>query len=229
MSIKAKFEGFQERVRKPSLRALLVVEILLVLVVSLQAKNLIPSIVLTVTVVLFALASLLVATQSGLAMIVFLTSAILSQIIRLIHHADLSTLAVWFDAGAQHTAICAVSWVIAKEVLQPGRVNIHKIEAAIVLYVNLALLFFMIYEFLLIVAPDAFAMSMLEADHSRVGNYLLSFSFATMVHMNYGGVAPVGRLAQTLVKIESQIGVFYPAAVLIWFLILQKRQGNSLR
>ena len=229
MSIEAKFEGFQERIRKPALRALLVVEILLVLVVSLQAKNLIPGMVLTVTVVLFALASLLVAMQSGLAMIVFLTSAILSQIMRLINHASFSSLAVWIDAGARHTAICAVSWVIAKEVLQPGRVNVHKIEAAVVLYVNLALLFFMIYEFLLIVAPAAFAISMLEADRSRGGNDLLSFSFATMVHMNYGGVSPVGRLAQNLVKSESLIGILYPAAASIWFLVLQKRQGISLR
>lgn len=228
-SIKAKFQGFRKRIHKPSLRALLVVEILLILVVPLQAKDLIPGIALTVTVALFALASLLVTAQSGLAMIVFLTSVILSQIMRLLHYTDLSILAVWFDAGARHTAICAVSWVIAKEVLQARPVNIQKIEAALVLYINLALLFFMIYQFLSIVAPDAFSISVLEADRLRGGYYFLSFSFATMVHMNYGEVVPVGRLAQDIVKIESLIGALYPAAVLIWFLILQKRNGISLR
>jgi hypothetical protein len=230
MNMVAPFKTWQERMREPSLTALLIVEILLIFVaIPLRTKNLFPSSILTVMIVLFLIASLLVALQSRLAMAAFLSSAILSLITRFIHHPDFLALIAWFDAGAQHTAICAVSWVIAKVVFKPGRMSIHRVEAVIILYINLALLFLMIYSFVFTLAPEEFSGPALKLDDSHSGYNLLYFSLATIAHTGYDGIAPVGVLARTLVSIESLIGLLYPTAVLLWFVFLQMKQYKLKR
>jgi hypothetical protein len=224
-NIKEQFKRWQKRTLEPGLTALLIVEILLFFVaLPLEANNHIPSVILTMMVGLFLIASFIVALQSRLAIAAFAAAAILSQI----YSTHYSTLTAWFDAGARHTAICAVSWVIAKMVFGSGRVSIHRIEAAIVLYLNIALLFFTTYQFVLTVFPDAFLGLTLKLGQSQVTSDLLYFSFATMMSTGYAGITPVSALARNLVGIQSLIGLLYPAVLLIWFVMLQTKQSDSL-
>ena len=227
-NMKEQFRRWQERTRRPSLTALLVVEVLLICVaVPLRVNDLIPGAILTMMIALFLFASFFVALQSRLAMVTFAATAILSQIIAVIHGAYSSTLTAWLNAGARHAGICAVSWVIAKMVFGPGRITVHRIEAAIVLYLNIALLFFTTYLFVLAVIPDAFSGLTFEPDYSHLASDLLYFSFATMLSLGYQGIMPVGPLARALVGIESLIGLLYPAALLIWFLMLHMKQNDA--
>jgi hypothetical protein len=163
-----RFKRWQERTLKPSLTALLIVEVLLIFVaIPLDAKNLIPSAILTLMVALFLIASSLVALQSRVAMLVFAVSVIAAQIAGTIHGRHSSPLTAWLDAGAQHTAICAVSWIIMKAVFGPGRLTVFRIEAAIVLYLNIALFFFSAYRLVARLVPDAFSGLTVGVEYSK--------------------------------------------------------------
>jgi hypothetical protein len=210
--------------REPILTALLIVEVLLIFVaLPLEANDQLPSILLAVVVILFLITSLLVAIQSRVAMTIFAAAAILSLLTKFIHETHYSMLTAWFDVGARHTAICAVSWVIVKIVFGPGRLSVHRIEAAIVVYLNIGLFFFTTYRFLLTVEHDAFS---LTSDRSHLISDLLFFSFATMVSTGYAGITPVSTLARSLVAIQSLLGLFYPALLLIRFFTLHPKQSD---
>jgi hypothetical protein len=226
--MKERLKRWQERTREPSLRALLIVEVLLILVaIPLGAKDLVPSAVVTLMLALFLSASFLVAARSRVAMVIFAASVVLAQTAALAHSKHWSPLTAWFDAGARHTAICAVSWVILRVVFAPGPITVHRIEAAVVLYLNIALFFFTTYRFVLILAPDAFSYLTIGEHHSPSASDLLYFSLAALIGTSYPAITPTTPLAHGLVKMESLICLLYLAALLAWFIILQLKQRRS--
>jgi hypothetical protein len=226
--MKERFRRWQERTYEPSLTALLIVEVLLIFVaIPLSTKDLVPSAVVTLMVALFLIASFLVASRSRVAMVIFAASVILAQTAALVHSKHSSPLTAWFDAGARHTAICAVSWVILRVVFAPGPITVHRIEAAVVLYLNIALFFFTTYRFVLMLAPDAFSGLTVGEDHSPSASDLLYFSFVALISTSYHAITPTTPLARGLVKMESLIGLLYLAALLAWFITLQLKQRRS--
>jgi hypothetical protein len=223
-----RFNYWQERMREPSLTALLVIALLLIFVViPLDARHLVPTAILTLMVALFLIASFLVALQSRVAMFVFVVSAIVTQIAAIIHGKQSSPLTAWLNAGAQHTAICAVSWIIMKDVFGPGRLTVFRMEAAIVLYLNIALFFFTAYRLVVRLVPEAFSGLTSGAEYSRSAADLLYFSFAALISAAYDAITPATPLAHGLVKIESLVGLLYPAALLAWFITLQLKQRRA--
>jgi hypothetical protein len=227
-SLMEQFKYWEVRTRELSLTAFLIVEALLIFVaLPLEAKDQIPGIIAYVMVVLFVITSFIVALQSYKAIIILMTAVIASQIIAFIYGPHSSPVTDWCDAAARHTAICAVSWVIAKSVLKPGRISIYRIEAAIALYLNIGLFFFTTYRLLLSLVPGTFLGLTLASGPYRSGSELLYFSFASLVASGYRRITPVGSLAHTLVNAETLVGLLYPIAILIWFVISQKKQGDS--
>ena len=160
-------------------------------------------------------------------MVTFAASVILAQTAALVHSKHSSSLTAWFDAGARHTAICAVSWVILRVVVAPGPITVHRIEAAVVLYLHIALVFFTTYRFVLMLAPNAFSGLTFGADRSPSASDLLYFSFAALIGTSYHAITPTTPLAHGLVNMESLIGLLYLAALLAWFITLQLKQRRS--
>jgi hypothetical protein len=227
-SLMEQFKYWELRTRELSLTAFLIVEALLIFVaLPLEAKDQIPNIISYVMVVLFAITSILVALQSYKAIVILVTSVVVSQIIAFVYGPHPSPLTDWCDAAARHTAICAVSWVIAKSVLKPGRISFYRIEAAIALYLNIGLFFFTTYRLLLSLVPGTFLGLTLGSGPYRSGSELLYFSLASLVASGYRGITPVGALAHTLVNVETLVGLLYPVAILIWFVVLQIKQSES--
>jgi hypothetical protein len=220
--VKKCFLRWQERTREPSLTALLIVEVALIfVVVPLVAFGLAPFGLLTVMIVLFAMAGIVVASQSRTAMIVLAASIALNQVAMFFEKAHPSALAQWLGGGASHAAICAVSWVIVKAVFGPGRVTAYRIQAAMVLYLNLALFFFTLYRFMMALVPDAFLGIRYETNNSLPAVDLLYFSFVVLTHASYVDITPLRPIVRSLVTLESVIGLLYPALLLIRFVSLE--------
>jgi Ion channel len=228
--MKERFKRWQERTREPSLTALLVAEVLLIFVVlPLDARHLVSGAVLTVMIALFLIANLLVVLQSRMAMFVFAASVILSEIATFLHDKHASALTDWLDAGGRHTAICAVSWVIVKTLFEPGPVTLRRIEAAIVVYLNIGLFFFTAYRFALRLAPDAFSGAIAGPDQSRSAIDLMYFSLAALMSIGYDKIAPAHPLVRVLAGVESLIGLLYPAALVAGLIIMRRRQRRPER
>src|SRR5262249_12100414 len=174
-----RFKHWQERTREPSLTALLVLAlVLLFVVIPLDANHLVPTAILNLTVALFLIASFLVALQSRVAIFVLVVSAIVAQIAAIIHGRHSSPLTAWLDAGAQHTALCAVSWIVMSYVFGPGRLTVFRVEAAIVLYLNIGLFFFVVYRLVVRLGPDAVFGLTAAAERPQYACYLLYLNFS---------------------------------------------------
>src|SRR5581483_7190326 len=106
--------------------------------------------------ILLVLATLVVTSRSPLAAGLVLISVVLSPLGAFVHAEDPSLVTVWLNAAGRLLGIGALSVVIAYAVFGPGRVTLHRVQGAIVLYMNFALFFFIAYQLIDHVVADAF-------------------------------------------------------------------------
>jgi hypothetical protein len=210
-----RYRKFQERSREPGLTALLIVEVLLIFIaIPLGGMGVIPEIVVPAMFVVLVVATLVVTSRSHFASGVVLIAVILSPAGAFVHAEHPSLLTVWLSAGGRLLAIVAVSYVIAKAVFGPGRVTLHRVQGAVVLYMNFALFFFTIYRLMDVLLPDAFKGLPQAGAEFGSGAALLYFSFSTLTTAGFGDIVPIHPLVRGLANFESVIGQLYPATLL---------------
>jgi Ion channel len=217
-----RFRKWQEQTREPGLSALLVIEASFLFVATpLAGMGWLPQSVAPATFVLYVLATLVVTSRSHLAAGIIVASAILSVVGVALHVNYPSVLTEWISAGGRLLAIGTLSVVIAKAVFAPGRVTRHRIEGAIVLYMNFALFFFTLYSLIAVLVPNSFAgLPQSGAEHGS-GAALLYFSFSTLTTSTHGDIQPVFPMARNLANLEAMIGQLFPATLLARLISLQ--------
>jgi hypothetical protein len=171
--------------------------------------------------ILFVLATLVVTSRSHVAAGIVLVSVVAS-IVGIIVYADYpSPLTEWVSAGGRLLAVGTLSVVIAKAVFGPGRVTRHRVEGAIVLYMNFALFFFILYQLIDGQITSAFSGLPQTASEHGSGAALLYFSFGTLTTATYGDILPVSPVARNLANLEAMIGQLFPATLLARLVTLQ--------
>jgi len=217
-----RFLKWQERAREPGLTALLVIEATLLFVATpLAGIGWVPGFVLPAMFILFVLATLVVTSRSHFAAAVVLVSVVLSPIGTIVHADYPSVLTEWLSAGGRLLAVGALSVVIAKAVFGPGRVTRHRIQGAIVLYMNFALFFFILYQLIDVLAVNAFSGLPKAGSEHGSGAALLYFSFGTLTTATFGDILPVHTIARHLTNLESMIGQLFPATLLARLVTLE--------
>jgi Ion channel len=210
-----RFRRWQEHTREPGLSALLVIEATLLFVVTpFTGVGLLPSFVPPMVYMLFVLATLVVTSRSHLAAGLVFISVILSTIGIVIHTDYPSVFTEWLSAGGRLLAISALSVVIAKAVFGPGRVTMHRVQGAIVLYFNFALFFFTLYQLVNVLVADAFSGLPATGAEYGSGAALLYFSFGTLSTAGFGDIKPIYPIARNLANLEAIIGQLFPATLL---------------
>jgi hypothetical protein len=221
----------RERTREPGLTALLIIEASLIfLVIPLSGMGVIPEFVLPVMFVLLVIATLVVTLRSNFAAIAVLVAVALSPFGSFVHAKDPTMLTEWVSAGGRLLAIAALSIVIAQAVFGPGRVTLHRVQGAVVLYLNFALFFFTIYRLLNVLLPHSFNNLPQSGSEFGSGASLLYFSFCTLTTVGYGDITPLHPLARNIANLESVIGQLYPATLLARLVSLElehRRQPKS--
>lgn len=225
-----RFIKWQERTREPGLSALLGIEATMLFVVTpLTGIGWLPEFILPAMFILFVLATLVVTSRSHFAAGLVLVSVILSPIGIIVHADYPSVLTEWLSAGGRLLAIGALSAVIAKAVFGPGRVTGHRIQGAIVLYMNFALFFFILYQFINVLVANAFSGLPQTGSEHGSGAALLYFSFGTLTTAGYGDIKPVFPLARNLANLEAVIGQLFPATLLARLVTLEIAHRGQLK
>ncbi len=111
-------------------------------------------------------------------------------------------------------AFIVLGYVVARVVFEAGPVNTHRVLGAIVLYLNVALLFSTAYRFVGDIAPEAFGGLPDGAEEARGFAAIVYFSFVTLTSTGYGDILPINPFARSLANLESIIGQLYPATLL---------------
>jgi hypothetical protein len=226
-----RFRKWQEHTREPGLSALLIIEATLLFIVTpFTGVGLLPAFAPPAVYVLFVLATLVVTSRSHLAASLVLLSVILSTIGTIIHADYPSIFTEWLSACGRLLAISALSVVIAKAVFGPGRVTIHRVQGAIVLYFNFALFFFTVYQLVSVLVAGAFTGLPPTGTEHGSGAALLYFSFGTLTTGGFGDIKPVYPIARNLANLEAVIGQLFPATLLARLISLEiehRRNSNN--
>ena len=202
--------SWQDRIRDPSLTALLILELCLVfLAAPLAARGLVIARPVGETLVLAVLVIVVLLSQRPGAV-----GAILLGLA-----ATLASLALrpeWSPVtasvlrrGGNILTFSALTWVVAHSVYAPGRITSRRLQGAAVVYLNLATIFASAYSLLWELNPTSF--TNLPAATGGPGELaiMLYFSLTTLTTTGYGDIVAVDPFARSLANLESVLGQFY--------------------
>ena len=108
-------------------------------------------------------------------------------------------------------AFSALAWVVAHAVYAPGRITLQRLQGAVVVYLNLAVIFAAAYSLIWELIPDAFAnIAAPTVDPHEIAT-MLYFSLTTLTTTGYGDIVPIEPFARSLANLESVIGPLFLA------------------
>jgi hypothetical protein len=110
--------------------------------------------------------------------------------------------------------VLAMSLVIGKAVFAPGRITHHRIEGAIILYLNIAVAFTSLYRLISELDPAAFTEIPMHQTEAAAASGMLYFSFTTLTSTGFGEILPVNPFARSMANLESVLGQLYLAILL---------------
>lgn len=123
-----------------------------------------------------------------------------------------------------------ITAVVARHVFGPGRVTAHRIQGAVLVYLNVAALFSIAYGFVTSFDPGAIARADGAALPEAMGAHIAAltyFSLTTITTAGYGDLVPVHALTRSLANAESVFGHLFPATMLARLVALNVSHGRK--
>jgi voltage-gated potassium channel Kch len=125
-----------------------------------------------------------------------------------------------------------VTSLVALHAFGSGRVTVHRIQGAILVYLNVAVLFSIVFSFLEVHSPGAIqrtgALTAASAAPMQVAD-MTYFSLATITTTGYGDMMPVHPLARSLANLEALFGQLFPATILARVVALHLAHSGAAR
>lgn len=115
--------------------------------------------------------------------------------------------------------------VLAK-VFEPGPITEYRVIGSIVVYMILANLWSVIYQFIYHHIPGAFQITLPPFESNTLEANFLYFSYITITTTGYGDIFPLHPFARAMVQIEAIIGVLYPV-ILIGRLVSDANENKA--
>jgi hypothetical protein len=113
--------------------------------------------------------------------------------------------------GGNILVFSALTWVVAHAVYAPGRITSRRLQGAVVVYLNLALIFASAFSLIWELRPASFTNLSLVAGGPAELDTMMYFSLTTLTTTGYGDIVPVDPFARKLANLESMLGQFYLA------------------
>lgn len=133
---------------------------------------------------------------------------------------------IWLGHLAVIIGLIAISLVIGKAVFAAGRITHHRIEGAIILYLNIALAFTSVFRMIFELDPGAFANVPAHQVESAGLSSMLYFSFTTLTATGFGEILPINPLARSMANLESVLGQLYLAILLARLVTMHVESGR---
>jgi hypothetical protein len=220
MALRHRIKTWQDRARDPALTVLLIVQLFAMFVLTPVAAMGLPISPVVVDLVLVAvIAGVVVISRSRSAIVLALLAVAISVGAAALRVFRPSVVTVVIGHGGTILGLSTLSWVVSRAVFAHGRVTVHRVQGAIVLYLNFAMIFTAAYRMVFEISPDAFKGIPPEAA-GHLGNNpnllatMLYFSFTTLTSTGFGDIVPVHPIARSLANLEAIVGQLYPATLL---------------
>lgn len=205
----------QENLRDRSMVAFLCVQLVMIFVLGpllamhhhLPINTLVTLFIILVSLTVFVTRNLV----AGGFVTVALCLSIAAVVMRQLRETDLTD---WLGAAGGALAVLTLSWIVAKMVMAPGRMSGYRIVGAIVLYLNVALFFYVLFRLVAERVPGSFAGLPVQFSQASSFEGLMYFSMTTLTTVGYGDIVPIHPIARSLANFEAIIGQLYPAIIL---------------
>ena len=213
--------------RDPSLSALLALQVLLIFVVApLGAMGFNISRALFELVLVGFAAAVVLLSRGRQAIVVVVFAAALS-VIGFLLSPDRQTIgSIVVSHIGVIMALMVLTWVVAQAVFADGQVTFQRIQGAVVVYLNLALMFGSAYRMIWDLAPGSFVGAHPQSALPDAIATMLYFSLTTLTSTGYGDMVPLHPFARSLANLEQICGQLYPAVVLAR-LVTQELAGRA--
>jgi len=120
--------------------------------------------------------------------------------------------------------LISAAWLVGKQVLLTGTVDLNIIVGSVALYIMIGYIFSILYTLLLEFSPYAFKGIEAAAWYDNLSTTTY-FSFVTLTTLGYGDISPATPMAEVLVILEAITGMFYLASI-VASLIGTMRRSN---
>ncbi|MGC1302226.1 MAG: ion channel [Caulobacteraceae bacterium] len=196
------------------LSIVLTLQILIMFVIApLAATGYLPGVVVDMFRIGLAAAAVLLLTPGRYSAIAVGAIFLVSLALSLGFRTGMSALVVNLERLAAVTAFdIAVAAVVIHKVFGGGRVTLHRIMGAVILYLSIGLIFANIYRASALLLHPAF--TALPPNSGGALSQLLYFSLSTLTTTGFGDIAPVHPFVRSLANLESVIGQLFPATLL---------------
>jgi hypothetical protein len=224
--IQKEFVRLRERLSDPLLTALTVMLAVLMFVIApLQAVGVVGAHYFGFAFGLMLVVAVFVVSGSVMALAATLFAFSLVVVATILRLRQPSAIDIYLDASAWLIAGLTLAIVVARAVFAPGKVNFHRIVGAILLYLDIGLIFVALFCLVALLDPSAFTgLPLLSDNLLAIAGNLIYFSFATLTSVGYGDIVPLYPFARSLANIDQ----LYPATLLarLVTLELEHRRGS---
>jgi voltage-gated potassium channel Kch len=204
--------AWQDRIRDPSLTVLLILEICLIFLAAPMAAKGLPvagPIIETMFLAVVVIVVILSSRRGAIAVILLGLAAILASV--LLGSASPAPAEHILHRGGDILTLSALTWVVSDALYAPGRITLHRLRGAAVMYLNFAMIFASAFSLIKDLNPAAFASVSRATDDLSGLVTMLYFSLTTLTTTGYGDIVPVDPFARSLANLEAVIGPFYLA------------------
>jgi voltage-gated potassium channel Kch len=218
---------WQGRAQEPGLSALLLLEVLAIFVaLPLSELGEFSFRVFNVTASLALVAGCAVVSRHRFALAAVLVSIIAFWMANYLREALPSVATAYAYLAAVLVFLIVLTSVVSHAVFAPGRVTLHRVRGAIVIYLHLALIFSVLYLMVTLLAPNAFNPPMHAFERSGVSQSLY-FSFVTLTSTGYGDIVPQHPFTRSLANLEGIMGQLFPATLIARLVTLEFHFRNQ--
>jgi Ion channel len=221
--------AWRERVRNPSLTALLILQVFLLFVALPLDATGVPIAEPVVWSLLLAVMTVVVTLSYRSIAIVSILLGLTAAVASFAFGGEWPPIvATVLNDGGLMLVFSALTWVVAHALYAPGRITAHRLQGAVVVYLSLATIFALTFSLVWELIPGAFV------DLPPVGRgagefaTMLYFSLATLTTTGYGDIVPLNPFARSLANLESVVGPFYLAITVARLVTLElenRRRG----
>ena len=203
---------WQDRIRDPSLTALLVLELCAIFLAAPLAAKGLPTARAVADTLVLAVLVIVVMLSHRLDAIIMILLGLAAITASFLLNGESSPISVAvLRRGGGILAFSTLIWVVAHAVYAPGRITFHRLQGAVVLYLSLATIFASVFGLIWEMSPGAFVNLVARVGGPEEVATMLYFSLTTLTTTEYGDIVAVDPFARSLANLEAVIGQFYLA------------------
>jgi voltage-gated potassium channel Kch len=154
------------------------------------------------------------AVQNIVAGMIVVGALLLSTAAVVLRQVSETLLTDWLAAIGAATAVMTLTWVVLKMVMSPGRMSGYRIVGAVVIYLNTAIFFSILFRLIAERVPGSFSGIPAAFVQKISFGDLMYFSMTTLTTTGYGDITPINPVARSLATLEAIIGQLYPAIII---------------